>query len=317
MLDDIKKIFGPDDKLADNLSEHILRDLLIERRSDRRWRFIKRVFYSLIGIVLFGSYLALSANKVGVKLLPLSDYVAVVNISGAIGDGQLASAEMVVPALERAFHSERAKAIALNIDSPGGQPFEAERIGQAITRLRTEHPKPIFSFIGNTGASAAYLLALNTDRIIAGKYSLVGSIGAIINGWDFHKLAEKLLIKQTVYESGIHKSMLNPFVEMSESSKHKAQEMVDTIAQIFLSEFKAKRKGKIKEDVNYATGEVWNGEDALKLGLIDEVGTIESVADREWHLPVRYMGPSDPTGRLFASIGSSFVGSLLSELTAP
>ncbi len=312
MLDKIKKLMGSEDDLEVNLSEHILRDLLLERRADRRWRFIKRSFFALLGLVIFAAYAAVSANRAGFKLLPLSDYIAVVNVSGAIGEGQMASAEKIVPALERAFSSERVKAVALNIDSPGGQPFEAERVGQAITRLKTEHPKPVYAFIGNTGASAAYLLALNSDRIIAGKYSLVGSIGAIINGWDFHELAEKWHIKQTVFESGVHKSMLNPFVAMSDSSKQKAQQMVDTIAKLFLDDFKNKRKGKLQENFNYSTGEVWNGEEALRLGLIDEIGTIESVANKELHLPVKDIGPSDPTGRLFSSLGSSFADGLIS-----
>ena len=117
--------------------------------------------------------------------------MAIVNVTGAIGSGQLASAEELVPVLEKVFQSRKVKAIALNIDSPGGQPFEAERVGQTIERLKAETGKPVYAFIGNTGASAAYRLALHADRIVDGKYSLVGSIGAVITGWDFHKLAEK------------------------------------------------------------------------------------------------------------------------------
>ena len=85
--------------------------------------------------------------------------MAIVNVSGAIGTGQLASAEELVPVLEKVFQSPKVKAIALNIDSPGGQPFESERVGQTIDRLKAETGKPVYAFIGNTGASAAYMLA--------------------------------------------------------------------------------------------------------------------------------------------------------------
>lgn len=197
------------------MADQVLVDLLHERKTERRWRWIKRITFSTISIGLFSVYLAFYANSLGYKVMPTTEFVAVINVSGPIGAGQLASAEEIVPVLEKAFQSGKAKAIALNIDSPGGQPFESERIGESIDRLKAETGKPIYAFIGNTGASAAYMLALHTDRIIAGRYSLVGSIGAVITGWDFHKLAEKLDINQRVYASGIHKNMLNPFVAMS------------------------------------------------------------------------------------------------------
>ena len=197
--------------------------------------------------------------------------MAIVDVSGAIGLGELASAEELIPVLEKVFKSPKVKAIALNIDSPGGQPFEAERVGQTIERLKAETGKPVYAFIGNTGASAAYMLALHADRIVAGKYSLVGSIGAVITGWDFHKLAEKWDVSQRIYASGIHKNMLNPFTAMSKESEAKAQQMVDQMAVVFAGEFKAKRGDKLTEGFNYTTGEIWGGDEALTIGLIDKL----------------------------------------------
>jgi len=207
------------------LADHILMDLLNERKSERRWKWVKRFTFSTIGALLFAAYLAFYASSLGYRLIPNAEIAGVVNVTGSIGAGQLASAEELVPVLEKAFNSPKVKAIALNIDSPGGQPFESERVGQTIDRLKSETGKPVYAFIGNTGASAAYLLALHTDKIIAGRYSLVGSIGAVIAGWDLHKLAEKFDVTQRVYASGVHKNMLNPFVAMSKESEAKAQEM--------------------------------------------------------------------------------------------
>lgn len=65
------------------------------------------------------------------------------------------------------------------------------------------------------------MLALHADKIVAGRYSLVGSIGAVVTGWDFHKLAEKSDVNQRIYASGVHKNMLNPFVAMSKESEVK------------------------------------------------------------------------------------------------
>lgn len=193
------------------LADHILMDLLNERRVERRWRWAKRIIFSMIGAGLFSVYLAFYVSSLGFKLMPNTEVVAVVNVSGVIGAENLASSEELLPVLEKAFQSTKVKAVALNIDSPGGQPFEAERIGQTIDRLKSATGKPIYAFIGNTGASAAYMLALHADKIVAGRYSLVGSIGAVITGWDFHKLAERLDVTQRVYASGVLKTMLNPY----------------------------------------------------------------------------------------------------------
>lgn len=295
------------------LADHVLNDLLKERRSERRWRWVKRLAFSAIGVGLFAIYLAFYASSLGYKLMPNAELVAVVNVSGTIGSGQLASAEEVVPVLEKVFHSPKVKAIALNIDSPGGQPFESERITQTLDRLKLETGKPAYAFIGNTGASAAYMLALHADRIIAGRYSLVGSIGAVITGWDFHKLAEKLDVNQRVYASGIHKNMLNPFVAMSKESENKAQQMVNQMAVIFAEEFKGKRKGKLTEGFDYTTGEIWGGEEALKIGLIDEIGTIESVVHREWQLPTHDFGPTNQAKGFLPQLSAEIIESFLSS----
>lgn len=294
------------------LADHILIDLLNERRAERRWRWGKRVVFSMIGTGLFAIYLAFYVSSLGYKLMPNTEVVAVINVSGVIGAGQLASSEELVPVLEKAFQSPKVKAVALNIDSPGGQPFESERIGQTIDHLKSETGKPIFAFIGNTGASAAYMLALHADKIVAGRYSLVGSIGAVITGWDFHKLAERLDVNQRVYASGIHKNMLNPFVAMSQESNAKAQQMVDQMAMVFATEFKAKRGSKLKADFNYITGEIWGGSEAIEIGLIDEIGTIESVVSREWNVPTHDFGPTNKTNSLFSHFGSEITNQVVS-----
>ncbi len=303
----------PDHDLKLALADHLLEDLLRERRSERRWRRAKRIFYAVAGIVLFAVYMAFYLGNLGYKLLPGTDVVAVVRLSGPIGAGEPASGEKIVPALEKAFKAKHVKAIALQIDSPGGSPYESERIGDSLDRLRNETHKPVYSFIENTGASAAYLVALHTDRIVSGRYSLVGSVGAVIAAWDFHKLLQKLDVDQRVFASGIHKNMLNPYKPMSPESEAKAQEMVNRMAGNFAAEFKRLREGKLVDGVDYFTGEVWGGEDALKLGLVDEVGTMDNVVKQAWKLPTRDFGPQDPSKAMFP-FASEFLGGLLRNL---
>jgi protease-4 len=301
----------PQEDIKSLLADHVLMDLLNERKSERRWKWVKRFTFSTIGALLFAVYLAFYASSLGYRLIPNAEIVGVVNVSGSIGSGQLASAEELVPVLEKAFNSPKVKAIALNIDSPGGQPFESERVGQTIDRLKSETGKPVYAFIGNTGASAAYLLALHADKIVAGRYSLVGSIGAVITGWDLHKLAEKFDVTQRFYASGVHKNMLNPFVVMSKESEAKAQEMVNQMAVVFADEFKSKRGAKLKEGFDYTTGEIWGGEEALAIGLIDEIGTIEGVVSNEWHAKTHDFGPTNQAKGFLSQLGTKAVEKVL------
>ncbi|WP_036250046.1 S49 family peptidase [Methylobacter sp. BBA5.1] len=301
----------PQEDIKSLLADQVLMDLMNERKSERRWKWIKRFTFSTIGALLFAVYLAFYASSLGYRLIPNAEIVGVVNVSGSIGSGQLASAEELVPVLEKAFNSPKVKAIALNIDSPGGQPFESERVGQTIDRLKSETGKPVYAFIGNTGASAAYLLALHADKIVAGRYSLVGSIGAVITGWDLHKLAEKFDVTQRFYASGVHKNMLNPFVVMSKESEAKAQEMVNQMAVVFADEFKSKRGAKLKEGFDYTTGEIWGGEEALAIGLIDEIGTIEGVVSNEWHAKTHDFGPTNQAKGFLSQLGTKAVEKVL------
>jgi protease-4 len=298
------------------LADRILSDLLNERQSERRWRWMKRFAFSATGLGLFALYLFFYATSLGYRLMPHSEVVAIVNVSGPIGAGELASADELVPVLEDAFESTQVKAIALNINSPGGQPFESERVAQTLDRLKAETGKPVYAFIGNLGASAAYLLALHADKIVAGRYSLVGSIGAVITGWDFHKLAEKLDVNQRIYASGVHKNMLNPFVAMPPESEAKAQQMVEQMAVLFANEFKAKRSGKLRTDYDYTTGEIWGGEEALALGLIDEIGTLESVISREWQVPGHDFGPKAQPKGLLPRLGMEIIEQILALVTS-
>ncbi|MFZ4702894.1 MAG: S49 family peptidase, partial [Candidatus Methylumidiphilus sp.] len=191
---------------TNDLSAAVINDLLKDRRTDRKWKLVKRgllvCFSVMVGL--------LSLSESGLSFAPRSDRVALVKVSGPIAADEKASAKTLIPVLEAAYENSHTKMVALQIDSPGGAPFEAERINATIDYYREKTKIPTYAFIENTGASAAYLIALHADKLFAGRFSLVGSIGAIIEAWDFHKLMERADVGQRVYASGIHKDMLNP-----------------------------------------------------------------------------------------------------------
>jgi protease-4 len=119
--------------------------------------------------------------------------------------------------------------------------------------LKKKHNKPIYAAIQNVGASAAYMIAMNTDRIYAGRYSLVGSIGAVMSSWDVHKALNKFDIHQDVYASGQLKSMLNPFT--NQLTRQGKGSRTGQRAEPCLSK-KSSQRGSNCKRCEYGTGEI-------------------------------------------------------------
>ncbi len=275
----------------------------VERKAERRWRmFFQGIFFAaplVIGLLYFLFFL----SSAGFRLGPFTDVVGVVHIDGQIASGSTASADKIVPALERAFSDPNVKGVVLAIDSPGGAPVESERITDAITSLKKKHNKPVVAVINNVGASAAYMIAMHADKVVAGKYSLVGSIGAIMTPWELHRAMAKLDVSQRVYASGKLKAFLNPFTPVSPEVDAKAKKLVDQMGQTFVSELKATRGAFLKPGVDYGSGEVWGGLEAKELGLIDAISSVDDVVASTWGLRTYNFGPYQDG---FAAIASTF-----------
>lgn len=298
------------------IGNRVLMELLAERKSNRNWTFVKRlgfVAFFLVGLIF---YINFEARNGGISLIPSDKNVGVVRIEGSILSTSLASAEKIVPALKKAFESDSTEAIILAIDSPGGAPVEAERINFVIDDMRAKHPKPVYAVMQNVGASAAYMIALHADKIYAGRYSMVGSIGAVMSGWDVHKALERHDIYQRVYASGELKAMLNPFIPSTPAAEAKAQDIVDLMGERFSKELHEKRGKLLQDDFKYDTGEIWDGEAAKRIGLVDELGTIESVLSQHPNAKLYDFGPGAKNSGIFStSIQESITAALQSFMT--
>ena len=292
----------------------MLRDWIKERRRDRQWINIKRAGIALFFLVGLVYYTLFQAQINGLRLMPRNDVVGIVRISGNIMNDSGASADAVIPRLKRAFETENVKAVILAIDSPGGAPLEAERINFMIDHLRKEHPKPVYSVIQNVGASAGYMIAMRGDKIFAGRYSLVGSVGAVMSVWNVHKAADKLNIEQKVYASGPLKAMLSPFLPVTPEAERKAQSIVDLAGKNFMEEVRAKRSTHLETGVKYDTGEIWNGQQAKEIGLVDEIVTIESVAALVPDAKTYDFGPGAPGRGMFGAAIGSITTAVLNSL---
>jgi protease-4 len=108
-----------------------------------------------------------------------------------------------------------------------------------------------------------------------------------------------------VYASGNLKSMLNPYMPMTPEADRKAQEMVQKMGERFKAEVQATRGTKLQSGVDYTTGEVWDGVQAREIGLIDEIGTLDTVAS-SWDRAVHDFGPRAPGAGWLSGMATAF-----------
>ena len=186
-----------------------------EQRSSRRWKYIWRFAWLLllVGflIAFLGTILSLSSLDDRINQDMQHTHVAIIDIKGPIVEGGYTGAEFIIDALHDAFNNAAAKAIILNINSPGGSPVQSSLIYDEIKLLKsTNSTKKIYAVIGDVGASAAYHIASATDEIFANRNSIVGSIGVIMVQFDYQELFKKIGLKHRLKKSGLYKDIGNP-----------------------------------------------------------------------------------------------------------
>ncbi len=247
---------------------------LNEQRAARRWKIFLRlswlVFFIALGWLIFSRGTPSTAVS--------SPHTAVIEIKGEIADGADASAEFVNAALRAAFEDKGAKAVVLLINSPGGSPVQAGMMNDEILRLKAKHKKPIYAVVEETCASAAYYVAVATDKIYVNKASIVGSIGVLMDGFGFTGLMDKLGIERRLLTAGENKGFLDPFSAQSETQRAFAQVMLNQIHQQFISVVKSGRGKRLKETPEMFSGLFWSGQQAVDLGLADQLGNLDYVA---------------------------------------
>jgi protease IV len=247
---------------------------LNEQKATRRWRTFTRLSWLLFFVVL--AWLALHRGAPGTAASV--EHTAVVEIKGEIADGADASAEFVNAALLAAFEDAGAKAVVLLINSPGGSPVQAGMMHDEITRLKAKHRKPVYAVVEESCASAAYYIAVAADKIYVDKASIVGSIGVLMDGYGFTGLMDKLGVERRLITAGDNKGFLDPFSPMSDKQRAFAQTMLGQIHQQFITVVKAGRGARLKETPEMFSGLFWSGQQAVDLGLADQLGNLAYVA---------------------------------------
>lgn len=208
--------------------------------------------------------------------------VAVLPLEGVIGSSGRFSKSINLANLDdkikAAFDVFNVKAVALTINSPGGSPVQSELIVMRIREISEEKEIPVYAFAEDVAASGGYMLSLAGEEIYAHQASIVGSIGVINSGFGYPAAIEKLGIERRVYTAGESKSLMDPFKPENEKDVKMMKALLKEVHDFFKSFVKEARGDRLKGiQKTIFSGQVWNGEEAVKLGLIDGVGDMRSV----------------------------------------
>ncbi|NGZ28507.1 MAG: S49 family peptidase [Magnetococcales bacterium] len=258
----------------------LVRESQREQRRDRNLRHAFRWFIALYLVVLL-----LLSNRHELSSLmdqegSKTSHTALVVLKGEImpeGDG---SASKVMEALQDAFKHPDTKAVILQINSPGGSPVQAGRIYDEIIRLQKKHDTiPLYAVLDDICASGGYYVAAAAKEIYADKATLVGSIGVIMRGFGMEETMRKIGMESRLLTAGENKAFLDPFEPVKEKEKLHAKSILNEIHAQFVQSVKTGRGERLKgSDEALFNGLIWTGEEALRLGLVDGLGSVEWVA---------------------------------------
>ena len=263
----------------DRAAEEFARVYAEDRRSERRWRMVSRALW--LSVLIAVAWAAYGDHFHAAP--PSSPHTALIEVRGEIASDTEASAENLLPALKDAFEDEGAQAVVLRINSPGGSPVQAGIVHDEIKRLKTLHRKKVYAVVEEVCASGAYYIAAAADEIYTDKASVVGSIGVLMDGFGFTGAMDKLGIERRLLTAGSNKGIGDPFTPLGEPQRAYLQATLDQIHQQFIAVVKEGRGERLKETPDTFTGLFWNGEEAIKLGLADHLGSLDYVAREVVH----------------------------------
>jgi len=274
------KTMSDSNKAEDQWVKGIIKETFAEQKKARRWGVIFKVLtFSYLFVTLA---LIVNTTLLGKESSIDQAHTAMVTVNGVIAADQEANANRIVTGLRAAFKNTHSQAVMLVINSPGGSPVQAGYVYDEIKRLRALYPdKKLYAVIAELGASGGYYMAAGADYIYADKASLVGSIGVTASSFGFVDLMEKVGVTRRHFTSGEHKAFLDPFSPKKEAESVFWQEVLDVTHQQFIKVVQEGRGDRIKaaeQNEKLYSGLIWNGEQALTLGLIDGLGSPGHVA---------------------------------------
>jgi protease-4 len=242
-------------------------DRIIDRRRLKRhlifWRIATVVSLIVVGVV--------ALERVG--KLRQEIHVARLSVEGIILDDPWRD-----KALEQVRDNDKAKALIVRIDSPGGTVVGGEALFHGLRAMAAK--KPVVAVMSGTATSAGYMAALGAEYIVAREATITGSIGVIMQTADMTQLLEKLGIKPESIKSRELKAQPNPLEPFTPAAREAVKVVVLDLFEMFVDMVEKRRKIPREQVLKLADGRVFTGRQAEKNGLVDTIGGERKA--REW-----------------------------------
>ena len=248
------------------------------------------------------------------RLIPFASRrptVAVLRLAGFVSAaaspvGARLSVAGLADSIERAFGLRGLKAVALQVNSPGGSPVQSGMIARRIRACAIERDVPVFAFVEDVAASGGYWIACAADAIFADRSSIVGSIGVISAGFGFDRAIERLGVERRVHRQGRNKAMLDPFRPEDPEDVARLEVLHREIHSAFVDHVRDRRGKRLKaDDDTLFNGDVWTGARAAELGLIDGLGDLRATMRDRFGEDVRLAPIGPRRGWLRRRFGAS------------
>ncbi|HKX61389.1 MAG TPA: signal peptide peptidase SppA [Verrucomicrobiae bacterium] len=281
-----------------------------------------------------------SASKIAV--IPVEGLISSAGIEGS----GYSTVSLIEDQLKLAGRDERVKAVLLKVNSPGGEVLASDDIYRAIEKFQDEYDKPVVASMGSLAASGGYYVSAPCRWIVANELTITGSIGVIMQTYNYRGLMNKVGLRPMVFKSGKFKDMLSGDKELENPSpdakaindeeQAMVQKMVNETFQRFKTVVETGRKKanqdnasnpggasgrKLRGDwADFADGRILSGKEAQELGLVDETGNWLAAVKRTKILAgesevnlVTYQPPFN-LGNLFRLFGKSNAGQIKVDL---
>ena len=206
-----------------------------------------------------------------------NDAIAVIYAEGSIlythdGTNSIAiSPQNISEKLEKALKTKNLKGIVLRVNSPGGSALASEIIYQTLLNTGI----PIYVSMADTAASGGYYISMAGDKVFADNATITGSIGVVSMLPRFYNAQNKYGITSNTISKGKYSDMYNAFTPLSEESRQKIVESMESTYKEFKARVSASRK--IDEPLleNYAQGKIWLGDEAKNIKLVDGIAGLD------------------------------------------
>lgn len=196
---------------------------------------------------------------------------------GGFGPPRPGLVTQVLAILKRAREDSDIKAVLLDIDSPGGGITDSDILYNEIRKFKAETGKPVVALLRDIAASGGYYVAAASDRIIAHRTTLTGSIGVIMPHWNIEDLLDKIGVRSDPIKSGKYKDIGSMYRQTTDEELKMLQDMIDEYQSLFVTVI---HQGFTNRSINltrkkletWCDGRIMTGGQAKKLGFVDQLG---------------------------------------------